>query len=160
MWTIYLFLINYLILANTMNCPHRPDNGNGREGWNQSPNLLSGTTREDFNGKANTRVLRGVESTNSASLKSTDEVPHVQRPPQSSDRSTLTGPNAEKRPVKSKFFGRHNSRDDTCGFISKTRKFMVTLGKFVGPGFMVCAVPYSGSRRQLCSTTRGLVGCI
>ena len=63
-----------------MNCPSRTDNPNGREGWNQSPNLHSGTTREDFNGMANARVLRRIEPGEPVSNNPDDEISDAQRP--------------------------------------------------------------------------------
>src|SRR5690348_15564727 len=44
-----------------MNCPSRTDDTDGREGWNQSPNLLAGTTREDFNGRTNATARRSLD---------------------------------------------------------------------------------------------------
>ncbi|OBT74520.1 hypothetical protein VF21_06951 [Pseudogymnoascus sp. 05NY08] len=44
-----------------MNCPSRTDDTDGREGWNQSPNLLAGTTRADFNGRTNATARRSLD---------------------------------------------------------------------------------------------------
>ena len=44
-----------------MNCPSRTDDTDGREGWNQSPNLLAGTTRADFNGRTNATARRTLD---------------------------------------------------------------------------------------------------
>ena len=43
-----------------MNCPSRPDDITGHEGWNQSPRMLAGdvTTCQDLNGLANSRLQR------------------------------------------------------------------------------------------------------
>jgi metal iron transporter len=130
-----------------MNCPSRPDNSNGREGWNQNPNLLSGTTREDFNGMANARVLRRIETNDPVSLKSNDEVPDAQRPRKNSAATrrldtTLTSQSVEKKQVKFNIFRCHGPSGETSGsclpsFFSNSRKVLVTFGKFVGPGFMV-----------------------
>ena len=48
-------------LTATMNCPSRTDDTDGREGWNQSPNLLAGTTRADFNGRTNATARRSLD---------------------------------------------------------------------------------------------------
>lgn len=45
-----------------MNCPSRTDDTDGREGWNQSPNLLAGTTRADFNGRTNATARRSLDT--------------------------------------------------------------------------------------------------
>jgi hypothetical protein len=133
-----------------MNCPSRPNNPNGREGWNQSPNLLSGTTREDFNGMANARVLRRIETSDPVSLKSIDDVPDGQRPRKNSAATitlattlTLPGQSVEKEQVESNIFHCDDPNDDEKGgsclpsFFSKAPKVLATFGKFVGPGFMV-----------------------
>ncbi|KFY66821.1 hypothetical protein V496_01910 [Pseudogymnoascus sp. VKM F-4515 (FW-2607)] len=44
-----------------MNCPSRTDDTDGRKGWNQSPNLLAGTTRADFNGCTNATARRSLD---------------------------------------------------------------------------------------------------
>ena len=102
-----------------MNCPSRPNNPNGREGWNQSPNLLSGTTREDFNGMANARVLRRIETSDPVSLKSIDDVPDGQRPRKNSAATitlattlTLPGQSVEKEQVESNIFPCDDPNDD------------------------------------------------
>ncbi len=130
-----------------MNCPSRTDNPNGREGWNQSPNLHSGTTREDFNGMANARVLRRIEPGEPVLINSDDEVSGHQRPRKSSATAarvarTLTYQRGDEHHVTPAPPHSEDSSDSTAracfpAVLSRTRKVLVTFGKFVGPGFMV-----------------------
>ncbi|KAL5349602.1 NRAMP-like transporter smf-3 [Pseudogymnoascus australis] len=62
-----------------MNCPSRTENTDGRECWNQNPNALEGTTREDFNGRTNARLLRQL---------SPDELPDEAFPDEGPDAPT------------------------------------------------------------------------
>jgi metal iron transporter len=131
-----------------MNYPSRTDNPNAREGWNQSPNLHSGTTREDFNGMANTRVLRRIEPGEPVLKPSDDEVSDAQRPRKNSTQTiriaiTSAGHKVEEDLVNPDALhcdGSSGNGDHFClpSLFSKTRKVLVTFGKFVGPGFMVC----------------------
>jgi metal iron transporter len=132
-----------------MNCPSRTDNPDGREGWNQSPNKLSGTTREDFNGIANTRILRRIEPSNPALVVSNeDEVSDAQRPRKASATTTgifgAVSTNSTADHVNSGTMGTQRPKDSrNCSFgisdfIPKARKLLVTFSKFIGPGFMVC----------------------
>jgi len=130
-----------------MNCPSRTDNPSGREGWNQSPNLHSGTTREDFNGMANARVLRRIEPSEPPQIKSDNEVPDPQKPRKHSAATvriarTLTSQSGDDDDVNTRNVQRDDSSNNkkpfsSALFFSKARKVLVTFGKFVGPGFMV-----------------------
>ena len=144
-----------------MNCPSRTDNPNAREGWNQSPNLHSGTTREDFNGMANTRVLRRIEPGQPVSEISDEKVSDVQRPGKTSEPTIKITTTATGQSVDEDHLNRDVLHCDDSGdygnlsclpsFLSKTRKVLVTYSKFVGPGFMVCTplrVDKRGSARS------------
>lgn len=134
-----------------MNCPSRTDNTDGRDGWNQSPNLLSATTREDFNGMANTRILRRIESNDPALFVSNDEVPDAQRPRKNSVATvrlarTFTSQSLPWGHVDIVPSRCDDPNDQTkcppklAKFFLKARNVLVTFGKFVGPGFMVSSV--------------------
>lgn len=130
-----------------MNCPSRTDNPNGREGWNQNPNLHSGTTREDFNGMANTRVLRRMERGEPALMNSDDEVPDAQGHRKLSAAAvnvvrTVTCQSGEDDRANPRIVPCDDSNNlkspfSLLSFLSKARKVLVTYGKFIGPGFMV-----------------------
>jgi metal iron transporter len=130
-----------------MNCPSRTDNPSGREGWNQSPNLHSGTTREDFNGIANTRVLRRADPGEPVLTKSDEEVPDPQGPRKNSVATvkiarTSIMQSGDNDHVNLSTLHCEDSSDNKKGsclppFFSKVRKVLVTFAKFVGPGFMV-----------------------
>jgi metal iron transporter len=134
-----------------MNCPSRTDNADGRDGWNQSPNLLSATTREDFNGIANTRILRRIESNDPVLLVSNDEVPDAQRPRKNSAAvvrltRTLTSQSLHRGHVNNMPPGCDGPNNQTkcpskqVKILTKARNVLMTFGKFVGPGFMVSSV--------------------
>jgi metal iron transporter len=135
-----------------MNCPLRADDGDGRQGWNQNPNSMDGTTRQDLNGMANTRVLRRVESHDPTLDEPDDEVLRAQRRRRNSTATirvartltsqkqsdtchvTRTSHEANEQPESSP------NNDETCpNYMKKIRKVLMTFGKFVGPGFMVSA---------------------
>ena len=130
-----------------MNYPSRTDNPNGREGWNQNPNLHSGTTREDFNGMANTRVLRRIEPGDSVLINSDDEVFDAQRPRKNSGAAVRVVPTSDNQsaiedhvnPGTLHCDGSNDNRKRSSlpSFFSKSRKVLATFVRFIGPGFMV-----------------------
>ena len=131
-----------------MNCPSRTDDTDGRDGWNQNPNLLSGTTREDFNGMANTRILRRIASNDPVLLVSNDEVQDAQRPRKNSAATvriarTLTNQSLPRDHVNGITSNRDDSHAGTsyssgaANFFAKARRVLVKFSKFIGPGFMV-----------------------
>jgi hypothetical protein len=128
-----------------MNCPSRTDDVDGREGWNQNPNLLSGTTREDFNGRTNARMLRRLDPDGLNDDSAISHDPDAQPPSdREANRSKLVD-------IKQPSIGHvsqspHNFEgpDFPSGpprrlttFYQKTLRILVTFGQFVGPGFMV-----------------------
>jgi metal iron transporter len=131
-----------------MNCPSRTDNTDGRDGWNQSPNLLSGTTREDFNGMANARMLRRIESSDPELVISNTEAPDAQRPRKNSTATimmarTLTSQSLRAGHVNNEAHNGDDSNGNPNGsfwapnFLTRVKDVVVKFGKFVGPGFMV-----------------------
>jgi metal iron transporter len=141
---------------HNMNCPSRTDEPEGM-GFNQNPNALAAdlTTRQDLNGRANSRLLRRIASSeveavvedetgdsrerNSNKDKKVDGVvkrmvtrtglSHVGRP-----RDTLQVSDRDGRGV-------FQLRKYSASVLEVLKKF----GKFVGPGFMV-------SLYRFCST--------
>lgn len=79
-----------------MNCPSRTDDTDGREGWNQSPNLLAGTTRADFNGRTNATARRSLDPDVPG-----EDVPiaqsHIDTPPPEKGDVGETGPVVGKK---------------------------------------------------------------
>jgi metal iron transporter len=135
-----------------MNCPLRSDDGDGRQGWNQNPNSMDGTTRQDLNGMANTRVLRRIESHDPTLDEPDDEVLRAQRRRRNSTATIRVARTLTSQAVSETCHVTHtslevhkqpNSSPNKCKafskYIKKTRKVVTTFGKFVGPGFMVSA---------------------
>jgi metal iron transporter len=121
-----------------MNCPSRTDNVDGREGWNQSPNLLSGTTRQDFNGRTNTRLLRRIDPDGPSNEMTMDQLPDLD--PSSKNCKTNITERTQTRARES--LGDPASPQNTStrspSFLFQVvKKAVVTYCKFVGPGFMV-----------------------
>lgn len=127
-----------------MNCPSRTDDTDGREGWNQSPNLLAAdiTTKEDFNGRTND-IARGSADTDGVIEDASSPRRNIEIPPKLPDSATkqldghVTIPAAEGE-------GGGRSGDagsDKPSFFQRAKKFAVTYGSFIGPGFMVCFAP-------------------
>jgi hypothetical protein len=121
-----------------MNCPSRTDDTDGREGWNQSPNLLAGTTREDFNGRTNATVRRrsdpdGLPDDVTSTQDSTDTPPPKMLVPNlkqlNGHVSDLGAADAEG--------GGGSGGHGMSSFLHKAKKIFITFGSFVGPGFMV-----------------------
>lgn len=138
-----------------MNYPERTDDQDGREGWNQNPNAFAGSSREDFNGKANDRILRRSDNDGPIEISPSDQNPDSPQPRNRNRKSsvatvmvarTLTSQSQSpsQRHVTNSAGGivmgsggtNHGSEEED-GFFAKARNILVTFGKFVGPGFMV-----------------------
>jgi metal iron transporter len=113
--------------------------------------MLSGTTREDFNGMANTRILRRIDSSDPVLLLSNDDVPDAQRPRKNSTAtiriaSTLTSQHPGH--VSGVHSGSDiagsgtNIQSRLANLLTKTRNILIKFSKFVGPGFMVSGVKF------------------
>lgn len=121
-----------------MNCPSRTDDVDGREGWNQSPNLLAGTTREDFNGRANTIFRRRIDPDGPSNEVPLDQLSDV-NPPSKNGQANATvrteerasGSLADPSPPQS------SSGNPATFLFHQVRKVAVKYCKFIGPGFMV-----------------------
>ena len=132
-----------------MNCPSRTDEPEG-EGFNQNPNALAAdlTTRQDLNGRANSRVLRRIAS--SEVRNAVEDEPGDSRERNGGEkmgegvverRVARTGLSHVGRPTDSIDAPEENGMR---GAISPWRKHSMDVfnvvrkfGKFVGPGFMV-----------------------
>ncbi|KAL4776387.1 natural resistance-associated macrophage protein-domain-containing protein [Aspergillus nidulans var. acristatus] len=135
-----------------MNCPSRTDDTLGHPGWNQNPPPLNAdaTTREDFNGMANSKVRRGHIS----GLGEGGGISVLESPfpvPNSRDESALKAGAAGG--AVSAYSGHQPERNSD----SPRRSFpafphistiparvfqsLVKFARFVGPGFLV-AVAY------------------
>jgi metal iron transporter len=140
-----------------MNCPSRTEEPEG-DGFNQNPSALSGdlTTRQDLNGIANARMLRRIASSEVENVveRNPDDDVNPKKPklttiisltrrtkPSHVGESIGTSP-APAILVASEGAGEGGgSNGGKRGFLMKwfneAKKFFMTFGKFVGPGFMV-----------------------
>lgn len=132
-----------------MNCPSRTDNVDGREGWNQNPNVLEGTTREDFNDRTNARLLRRLspdELTEEVQVDKGPDAPPSKKAPaatvggvgralppdaQSDSNVVTTTYNTPHHPYGSGGGPQGSSR------FQKIKQTLRIYGGFIGPGFMV-----------------------
>jgi len=121
-----------------MNCPSRTDDPDGREGWNQSPNLLAGTTREDFNGRTNDTVRRGSDPDGlrddvTCARDNIDTPPPKMLVP---DIKQLDGHVSDPNAAGGEGGGGPGGRG-MLSFLYKAKKILITFGSFIGPGFLV-----------------------
>ncbi|KAJ5716931.1 hypothetical protein N7488_002577 [Penicillium malachiteum] len=121
-----------------MNCPSRTDDTLKNPGWNQSPPPFSPdtTTRNDFNGIANSRVRRknstGSGGTGDDPL-SIDPRPHCQNDcdPDIKRPRTARASESPRRPFK----------EYISSAALKCARSLAKFGRFIGPGFLI-AVAY------------------
>ncbi|KAL2840722.1 natural resistance-associated macrophage protein [Aspergillus pseudodeflectus] len=134
-----------------MNCPSRTDDTLQHPGWNQNPPPLNAdsTTREDFNGMANSKVYRG----NTPEGGGEGSMSIIERSSPSDgdepDRKASSGGGA----VPSVFSGHQRQRNSSepprhppkslspSSFSTRILQSIVKFGRFVGPGFLI-AVAY------------------
>ncbi|KAJ5871745.1 uncharacterized protein N7529_004098 [Penicillium soppii] len=113
-----------------MNCPSRTDDTLAHPGWNQNPPPFNAdtTTRNDFNGLANSRVHRR----HAASSDTADNALSINdRPLNQQDRD----PGKEKIPSGEVTAANPGSSTLHCA------RTLAKFGRFVGPGFLI-AVAY------------------
>lgn len=144
-----------------MNCPSRTDNVDGRVDWNQNPNLHAGTTREDFNGRANARVLERlsvqdgigeppvperIEAQPNGDMAISTIGVEVVASPGSSRRHANTSTPIDPTNIlhSSGHTGDRYQPGNTFNIFRKIRDVFITYSKFVGPGFMVSQPLHSG----------------
>ncbi|KAJ5393758.1 uncharacterized protein N7487_011399 [Penicillium crustosum] len=122
-----------------MNCPSRTDDTLQNPSWNQSPPPFSPdtTTRNDFNGLANSRVHR--RHANSANAAGDDPLSIDDRPNSQQDRD----PGKEKVPSGERSSG--SPRQPFFTFLTSSTlncaRTLVKFSRFIGPGFLI-AVAY------------------
>jgi len=132
-----------------MNCPSRTEEPEGT-GFNQNPSSLAAdlTTRQDLNGIANARTLRSSDS----EVQTIEEV----EPGETSSRDKkriAVEEDEEEGTVESHGgtgsgsgglgggSGNHGQRFNNLSVLfMRARKFAITFGKFIGPGFMVSSL--------------------
>ena len=131
-----------------MNCPSRTDDTDGREGWNQSPNLLAGATRADFNGRTNATARRTLDP----DVLGEDVLIaqcNVDTPPPPPEKRGVV-PAVIGKPGEDSHVTTGGWRDDGSGgkgkggsgrlrFYKKAGKVFMKFASFIGPGFMVRA---------------------
>lgn len=132
-----------------MNCPSRNDDTLAHPGWNQSPPPFSAdtTTRNDFNGLANSRVHRR----HAANADTADDPSSIlPRPPSQQDRdpekdkatSEVTAANpGGNSPPRSSESPRFLSSEYFHSAALQFAQCLVKFGRFIGPGFLI-AVAY------------------
>ena len=131
-----------------MNCPSRTEEPEGT-GFNQNPRSLSAdlTTREDLNGIANARALRRILSTGIENAPETtpDDDSSTRKNASSVKEASLINRmevghvGSSETASRDVFDGNFNGRNKgELSFFVKMRDAVMTYGKFVGPGFMVC----------------------
>ncbi|OBT96450.1 hypothetical protein VE01_05632 [Pseudogymnoascus verrucosus] len=130
-----------------MNCPSRTDDTDGREGWNQSPNLLAGTTRADFNGRTNATARRSLDPDVPG-----EDVPIAQSlvdtpPPEKGGlgkKGPVVGEKGDLTHHVTTGGGDGGGGGDGEGGIHRRKRFYEKAGRmfmkyasFIGPGFMI-----------------------
>ena len=138
-----------------MNCPSRTDETLESRGWNQSPPELSAnlTTREDLNGKVNTRAKRDSDFSDHACGDGVeDEIDerHAKdrpacsiRPSNADSRDSLALDGARSINRGSVVSDRppgipvRSLRSNAISAFQATWRTIAKFGTFIGPGFMV-----------------------
>ncbi|KAJ5721944.1 uncharacterized protein N7483_009878 [Penicillium malachiteum] len=133
-----------------MNCPSRTDNTLENPGWNQNPPPFSPdtTTRNDFNGIANSRVHR-KNSTGGGGVgddtMSIDPRPHSQH---DCDPGIEKAPDGEviaasgcEPPSRASESPRRPFKEYISSSALHCARSLVKFGRFIGPGFLI-AVAY------------------
>ncbi|KAJ0424489.1 transporter protein Smf2 [Aspergillus carlsbadensis] len=134
-----------------MNCPSRTDDTLQHPGWNQNPPPLNAdaTTREDFNGMANSKVYRGHTSDGEAE----GSISIIERSSPSDGDEPGRKASSAGGAVPSVFSGHQRQRNSSepprhphkslssSSFSTRILQSIVKFGRFVGPGFLI-AVAY------------------
>lgn len=138
-----------------MNCPSRMDNPDARAGWNQSPNAFVDATRQDFNGIANSRLLRrrlsDAPREEMASIHSSHPPPDMQPPSKAAAAATriLPQPDSDDEGQRGSHHVTGAALDDgqsgnaatgsggRAGGWQTAKRILTTFAQFIGPGFMV-----------------------
>ena len=141
-----------------MNCPSRTDEPPKHDGLNQNPSGLSAdlTTRQDFNGKVNTRTNQDCSTIPDDPKTATDaqagddiddekslDNRHSTLGHRSSNHKVRSpnAPSGSGPPSPERGNAGHDVLQRLTGIARAMSKVVIKYGKFVGPGFMV-AVAY------------------
>ncbi|KAL4808406.1 natural resistance-associated macrophage protein-domain-containing protein [Aspergillus unguis] len=131
-----------------MNCPSRTDDTLQHPGWNQNPPPLNAdaTTREDFNGMANSKVHRrhatGVGDGAISPMESPFPAPDRDEPaPKSGATGGAVPASSGLQPERNSDSPRRLNLPPISTIPSRVLQSLVKFGRFVGPGFLI-AVAY------------------
>lgn len=137
-----------------MNCPSRTDDDLDHPGWNQNPSPFAAdlTTRQDLNGRVNSRTKLDTDCTLvDEAENAVDDCQGKDRSPPATSPTASCGdlpdqePPTESRKPRTRRTGLFRLRDlppwkaPTC--LQRFGQILIKFGKFIGPGFMV-AVAY------------------
>ncbi|KAJ6163209.1 hypothetical protein N7497_003188 [Penicillium chrysogenum] len=134
-----------------MNCPSRTDDTLENPSWNQSPPPFSPdtTTRNDFNGLANSRVHR--RHANSANAAGDDPLSIDVRPNSQQDRDpgkekvpsgeVIAADSGGDTPPRSSGSPRHPFYTSLTSYSLHCARTLAKFSRFIGPGFLI-AVAY------------------
>lgn len=134
-----------------MNCPSRTDDTLENPSWNQSPPPFSPdtTTRNDFNGLANSRVHR--RHANSANAAGDDPLSIDVRPNSQQDRDpgkekvpsgeVIAADSGGDTPPRSSGSPRHPFYTSLTSYSLRCARTLAKFSRFIGPGFLI-AVAY------------------
>ncbi|KAJ5478205.1 hypothetical protein N7530_003714 [Penicillium desertorum] len=134
-----------------MNCPSRTDDTLENPSWNQSPPPFSPdtTTRNDFNGLANSRVHR--RHANSANAAGDDPLSIDVRPNSQQDRDpekekvpsgeVIAADSGGDTPPRSSGSPRHPFYTSLTSYSLHCARILAKFSRFIGPGFLI-AVAY------------------
>ncbi|KAJ5646541.1 hypothetical protein N7490_002913 [Penicillium lividum] len=134
-----------------MNCPSRTDDTLQNPGWNQNPPPLNPdiTTRNDFNGIANSRVHRkNATGTSNAiggdtlcidtqPISRQDSDPEIEKIPD----GEVTAASGCPTPTRASGSPRRPFKDYISSNALQCARTLVKFGRFIGPGFLI-AVAY------------------
>ncbi|KAI9373814.1 natural resistance-associated macrophage protein-domain-containing protein [Aspergillus egyptiacus] len=132
-----------------MNCPSRTDDTLDNPGWNQNPPPLNAdlTTREDFNGMANSKVYRGHTpgtaggagiSVSERSLPNPEQDEPALKPKSGGAIAAYSGHQPEENSDSSRHPLKRSSVSSYYHYIVQS---IIRFSRFVGPGFLI-AVAY------------------
>ncbi|KAL2866613.1 NRAMP family metal ion transporter [Aspergillus lucknowensis] len=132
-----------------MNCPSRTDDTIQHPGWNQNPPPLNAdsTTREDFNGMANSKVYRGhtfggPDDRSVSALECSSPCDGDDRGPKTSPPGGAIPAFSGHQPERNSESPRRPYRLFSLNSVStRIIQSIVKFGRFVGPGFLI-AVAY------------------
>ncbi|KNG82246.1 manganese transporter pdt1 [Aspergillus nomiae NRRL 13137] len=135
-----------------MNCPSRTDDTLDHPGWNQNPSDLNAdvTTRNDFNGIANSKVHRehasGAGATMGESIATVEPQLHGRDRNDTESEKKMPGEvvsaaSGYQSPERNSRSLRHSFKTPIKSSLLRMAQSIVKFARFVGPGFLI-AVAY------------------